>query len=317
MKVTVELEFDPAGKRLVSDRLEISRFSCVARTGEGGWVDVPPEYLAVLLNAETKDEGYRLLDATLQFNECARRWLLTTAATMGLKHAWEQLRKLESRKPRGPTIYRAVKDYSFEPLEPYISITDGRRGFKLYVKEELYKELSALPLNAYTDDEKISCLIINRSMLAKIQARTSSFLQLLSRLKPLETVTSERKRKIVETFFQDEKEAFQLLEAAEKDEGYRQAREEFWRKLEREGVVEIKGGYLVKGFYGEPVFLVKENGELSLVGKPTRFGYIDEADAKEKAFRIYRSGKIPAKLTAVKPDSLDRWKLEELSLIHI
>ena len=313
MKVTVELEFDPVGKRLVSDRLEISRFSCVAKTGEGGWVDVPPEYLAVLLNAETKDEGYRLLDATLQFNECARRWLLATAATMGLKYAWEQLRKLESWKPKGPTIYRAIKDYSFEPLEPYISITDGRSGFKLYVEKELYRELSVLPLNAYTSDEKVSCPIIDRSMFAQIQAETVSFFQLLCRLSSLETVTDRRKIKIVETFFQDRKEAFRLLEAAEKDDNYRRAKEEFWRKLKSEGAIEIEGGYLVEGSYDRPVFLVKESGELFLIGKPSKLGFVDETDAKEKAFRIYRSGKILAKLTAVKPDSLHKWELEEIA----
>jgi len=318
MKVTVELEFDPQAEVFRSGLLEIRthKYGGVRYTvkvnGEG--VEIPVDYVPVLLNKETVKEGYRLFHATLQFNKPARNHLLETAAKEGFEKAWKLTGELEKLKPRSITLYLATCEDSFKPDTNFITVTDGKTGFSVHVEDRLYGKLQHLPLNAYVDAKRIWTPYLNESDFVKAQEHINKFFEFLCRLDRLQTVRSQRANTITKKFFEDMEEAFKQLKKAEKDEKLRRERDYFWLELKEKGAVKVEGGYLAYTDYcSKPVVYVTEQGEIFLIGKMDDWGGVEEGDAKEKAFKIYRSGKVPEKMKLTPANNLDNYMLKAIA----
>jgi hypothetical protein len=303
LRVTVRVEFKPKERLLRAGRLTITTSNFHVETKDLP-VEVPSVFAALLLDEAVKSEAYKLLDATLQFNDSARGWLLTSATKEGFKHAWSLLRDLEAKKPQGPTIYRQTEPYSFEPNKPYIVITDGKECVCFRVNENLYeKRLSHFPLNAYVVPEWASLYDLTDQEFLQAERCLNDFFSFTVRLRKLGTVTSRRKESIIKAFFRNQVEAYKMLRDAERDDKRRKERDELWDSL-RNKAIKIRGGYLTRTWYG--LAYITTDGQIFT------FEARDETVTKELAYRACKHNKIPPNLKLKQNPELFKDEFKEL-----
>jgi len=112
-------------------------------------------------------------------------------------------------------------------------------------------------------------------------------------------VNDERTRKCFIEFFENRKQAYEMLRLMSGDADRRIRREEIFAKLENEKILEFSGGFFVHGSWWNTFFVTKE-GEVYILK------YDRPVDVREAVQRGVEKGKPPKKIEPVDDEKILR-----------
>jgi len=287
--VNAFFEFD--GYTAVSGPLSLKVDRCYV-----GEVEVPRSYAVLLVDEERKVEAYRLLREMAFIKvDGIRDHALNTACEKGFSEAWKIVEKFRPEAPNGKPRFYVESNWDMTPCPSRVVLTDGEAGF-LFGTEF---EANWLPLNAYSNHPTYMFFYLTRNAYEEAQGQIREFWEFTKRVqKCRDYVSKERAAKTLKAFLENKAEAYKLLEAMETDADYRHRREELFRNLQVENVMEIPSGYLVE--FSSDVYYVSEEATVH------KFDYDEHSvDLREAVYRAVQKGKLPKKLVGVD----DEWEL--------
>jgi hypothetical protein len=299
-KVVGLVEFD--GHIACSGRLRMNISSCWVENDEDS-VGIPNKFAVLLLNEAIKDEAYRLLDAAIALTgiRFVRDHILEKAYAEGFEEAWKLVERLRVEKPDGTPKFYQASTHNFAPRGDELVLTDGNDGFKF--DTDFNVDSLKLPLNAYVEPMWTG-FTLTRQRYEEAYNHLKEFFTFTSRLmSTVYHISSGRKHQIFEAFFMDRAKAYTLLKAAETDAKHRQKREELYNMLEKERVLKTSNGYIAYAGWHD-VYYVSENGEVY------KLNY-ENTGLREAVLRLWKTSKIPKKVSKGFTDSWDQQKVIE------
>ena len=287
------------GKTLTGGRVRLHVSECEV---EGVDFGVPIEYGALLLHEETEKEAWRLLEEVSRspFMDKVKTALLETACKEGFEKAWSLLEKFNREAPRGkPRFYANLNVFDLTADGRFVVLTDGKSAFKFSLSPSQMPENLNLPVNVYCrPSSTIFTLTVDRFKTAVENAE--EFFDFIKELKRIYGFVSDKRRmECFIKFFEDRKQAYEMLKALSKDAGRRIRRDEIYRTLVEKKVLEFSEGFFV---YNEwwGAYYVTKNGEVY------RFKCTKPVDIREAVQRGVEKGKAPKKIEPVEDERVLR-----------
>ena len=286
------------GKTLTKGKVRLHVSECEV---EGVNFGVPIEYGALLLHEETEKEAWRLLEevSISPFMDKVKTVLLETACKEGFEKAWSLLEKFNREAPRGkPRFYANLNVFDLTADGRFVVLTDGKSAFEFSLSPLMPENLN-LPLNVYCRPSSIIfTLTVDRFKTAVENAE--EFFGFIKELKRIYGFVSDKRRmECFIKFFEDRKQAYEMLKALSKDAGRRIRRDEIYRTLVEKKVLEFSEGFFV---YNEwwGAYYVTKNGEVY------KLKHAKPVDIREAVQRGVEKGKAPKKIELVEDERILR-----------
>jgi len=267
---------------------------------EGIDFKVPTEYAALLLHGETKKEAWRLLEEVSKapLVDGVRTALLRTACRENLEKAWRMLEAFSRMAPRGkPRFYFDLNSYEdllidWTADESHVVLTDGESAFRFNLSSTRISEASGLPLNVYCRPSSTGFTLTAEYFKAAME-NTEDFFEFVKELNRIDGfVSDDRRRRCFVKFFEDRKQAYEMLRLLSGDADRRIRREEIFRTLKKRGILEFSGGFFVYDSWWS-IYYVTKNGEVY------KLKYDKPVDIREAVQRGVEKGRPPRKIEPV------------------
>ena len=299
-----DVTFRYDGEALTKGKVQLFVSKCKV---EGVDFVVPTAYAAFLLHEETKNEAWRLLEEVSRnpLVDGVKTALLKEACKGGFEKPWGMLEKFNREAPCGkPRFYADLNSYNGTFIDwtadgTHVVLTDGESAFRFNLTSSRILKTSRLPLNVYRFPSSTRfTLTANRYKIA-----TENMEEFFLFVKDLERidgfVSNERRKKCFAEFFEDRKQAYEMLRLMSGDADRRIRREEIFAKLENKKILEFSGGFFVHGGWRN-VFYVTKNGEVYILK------YSEPVDTREAIQRGVEKGKPPRKIKPVDDEKILR-----------
>ena len=299
-----DVTFRYDGEALTKGKVQLFVSKCKV---EGVDFVVPTAYAAFLLHEETKNEAWRLLEEVSRnpLVDGVKTALLKEACKGGFEKSWGMLEKFNREAPCGkPRFYADLNSYNGTFIDwtadgTHVVLTDGELAFRFNLSSSRISEALRLPLNVYCLPSSTS-FTLTAKYFKTVMENAEEFFGFVKELKCIGGfVSGERTRKCFIEFFEDRKQAYEMLRLMSGDADRRIRREEIFAKLENEKILEFSEGFFVHGSWWN-VFYVTKNGEVYILK------YSEPVDTREAIQRGVEKGKPPKKIKPVDDERILR-----------
>ena len=287
------------GKTLTRGKVQLHVSKCKVEDVD---FEIPVEYSALLLHEETKREAWRLLEEVSKspLIDRVRTALLKTACREGFEKAWSVLETFNREAPRGkPRFYANLDVFDLTADGSHVVLTDGKSAFKFSLSPSQMPEALRLLLNVYCPPS-LTCFTLTAERLKTAMENMDEFFGFIKELERICGFVSDRRRmECFIKFFEDRKQAYEMLRALSRDANRRIRREEIFRTLVKRGVLEFSEGFFVHyGWRG--TYYVTKNGEVY------KLKYAEAVNVREAVQRGIEKGKPPKKIELVEDERVLR-----------
>jgi len=264
---------------------------------EGSKFSFTAQYGLLLLKEETKTQAQQLLCEidSLPLTDNTKKALIRQTCDKGFQLTQLDLEGYKHHVPTDQPKFYAETGYNKQVDNRIISLVTKEKALRFYASEDLNTVTSQLPHNVYS-----SCMTWTGFSLT-----TEKYLLILGHEKEFFTFVDELNRYssyvkgdtcsvCFRKFFEDTKQAYDLLREIRGKVSVRECRDQLFQTLERNGCLEFSLGLFVCS--GWSTFYVSNDGDVQ------RLCYSKKVEMREAVLKAHGKGKLPTKLETVTDD---------------
>lgn len=261
-----------------------------------------PQYGLLLLNEATRVKAQRLLCelAELPLVDDAKKHLIRQAYEKGFEMAQFELEQYRQFVPIEEPKFYAERGYGKELDMRVVSLVSNKKALRFYSSSDMRAIVPHLPLNVYHFGTTYAGFGLTVERYRWLLGREKDFFVFVEELcRYLGYVRGDACSVCFNKYFEDPKQAYELLVAIRCRVSGRECRDKLFATLEQKSFLEFSLGLFV--LVGWSVFFVSNNGEVQ------RLCYSKRVEMREAILKAYDKGKLPTKIEEVKDcDTLRR-----------